>query len=52
LEEGSLSPEGFVRTLKSLLSNQALRKDLSEKIGVFMKRRGAENIISIINEIL
>lgn len=52
LEERGLSPEGFVRNLKNLLSNQDLRKDLSEKIGVFMKRRGAENIINIINKIL
>lgn len=52
LEEGAITPDNFIHNIRNIFSEDSLRKDLSEKIGVFMKRKGTENIIDMINKML
>lgn len=52
LEEKALNSNNFVYNIRNILLEDSLQKDLSYKMGIFMKRKGTENIIEIINNIL
>ncbi len=52
LDQTQISATGLVDKINELLNNEQLRNRLSENMGKVMKRRGSENVVEVIKELI